>query len=128
MITRDDYFMGRDITHKSEMTPEISSNAGRTIERVNKLLAFFGESRKVTSGWRPPSLNAKVPGAAKRSNHMIGAACDLEDEDGDLDEWCMDNLNVLEMIGLWLEHPASTKNWTHIQIFGPRSGKRGFYP
>jgi uncharacterized protein YcbK (DUF882 family) len=82
----------------------------------------------VSSGWRPPSLNAKTAGAAPNSKHMTCQALDVYDPDGDLDEWCMENLAKLEEAGLWLEHPSATKGWCHLQIVPPRSGKRVFYP
>jgi hypothetical protein len=35
---------------------------------------------------------------------------------------------VLRDLALWLEHPASTKGWAHVQLRPPRSGRRVFYP
>lgn len=128
MITRDDFFMGRDLTYTSDLTVDIELAAQTTIARVNELLHVFGEERRVTSGWRPPDVNANTPGAAKFSKHMLGLACDLEDHEGDLDEWCLDNLQVLERIGLWLEHPSATKGWCHVQTIPPKSRNRIFYP
>lgn len=124
MITVDDYLMNR----KSGLTFELLENAIDTVEKVNKLLDAFGSQRNVTSGYRPASVNAAIPNAAKKSNHMLCKACDLEDVDGKLDKWCMDNLHVLTEIGLWLEHPSATKTWCHIQTVPPNSGKRVFYP
>lgn len=124
MITVDDYLMNR----KSGLTFELLENAIDTVEKVNKLLDVFGSQRKVTSGYRPASVNAAIPNAAKKSNHMLCKACDLEDVDGKLDKWCMDNLHRLDEIGLWLEHPSATKTWCHIQTVPPKSGKRVFYP
>ena len=120
--------MGRDLTYQADLTPEIEANALELIDRVNLLLASFGETRKVNSGWRPPALNAKTAGAAVKSKHMLGLAVDLADPDGDLDEWCLDNANELERLKLWQEHPAATKNWCHLQSVPPKSGKRVFYP
>ena len=124
MITVDEYLMNR----KSGLTFELLENAIDTVEKVNKLLDAFGSQRKVTSGYRPASVNAAIPNAAKKSNHMLCKACDLEDVDGKLDKWCMDNLHVLTEIGLWLEHPSATKTWCHIQTVPPKSGNRVFYP
>ena len=58
---------------------------------------------------------------------MLCKACDLEDVDGKLDKWCMDNLHILAEIGLWLEHPSATKTWCHIQTVPPKSGKRVYF-
>jgi len=125
--------MGRD--KQFPLTPQQQANAKETVRRVNLLLARFGETRKITSGYRPPAINAATAGAAKRSKHLDCLAADIEDANGKLDAWCMKNLKVLEEIGLWLEHPSATKNparfgegWCHVQIVPPKSGNRVFYP
>lgn len=140
LITLDEYWMGRDKTHKSDLTPVIIANATRTVAAANKLLAIIAQSwdvdldihpvnkSLVSSGWRPPAINAGVPGAAVRSKHMTGDAVDIYDPDGDIDEWCLDNLKQLESCGIWLEHPAATKGWSHWQTIPPRSKNRVFYP
>lgn len=120
--------MGRDRIYRSALSREIQANAADLLERVNSLLAEFGEYRHVTSGWRPQQVNATTAGAAKRSNHMTGRAIDLEDIDGDLDEWCLDNPGALASRGLYQEHPAATKGWCHLQSVAPKSQKRVFYP
>ena len=128
MITLADYWMGRDSKFPDDLTPEIEGNAVELLDRVNLLLASFGEERKVNSGWRPPSVNAKIPNAAAKSKHMTGQAVDLADPDGDLDDWCLENASELERLQLWQEHPAATKGWCHLQSVPPKSGKRVFYP
>lgn len=128
MITLKDYWMGRDVQYASELTDEIIANAMRTVEKANSLLTTFGEDRDVTSGWRPSAVNKATLGAAFASKHMTARAIDISDPEGDLDEWCLANPSVLANIGLWQEHPASTKGWCHVQIVPPRSGNRVFYP
>lgn len=134
MITLNDYWMGRQHTFKADLTEDIIRNATVTIKRANMLLTKFKsatndtEQRKVTSGWRPPKVNAGVPNAAVRSKHMTGQAIDIADPEGDLDEWCMTNQAVLEEVQLWLEHPSATKGWCHLQTIPPKSGRRVFYP
>jgi len=123
-----DYYMGRDRQYYAELTPELRANARETVRRVNRLLQRAGLARKVTSGWRPAAVNATVPGAAKGSKHITCIAIDLEDQDGALDAWCMANLEVLEELGLWLEHPDATPDWCHLQTQPPRSGNRVFEP
>ena len=120
--------MGRDKQYPDELTDTLHKNAEQTVASVNVLLGFFGEHRKVNSGWRPATINASTPGAAVKSKHMTCQACDLDDPEGDLDEWCLAHPDILTKIGLWQEHPASTKGWTHVQIVPPRSGNRVFYP
>src|SRR3990167_6517242 len=120
--------MGRDKLFPIELTDALHQNAEQTVAGANVLLGFFGEHRKVNSGWRPMAINAFTPGAAVKSKHMTCQACDLDDPEGDLDEWCLAHPEILAKIELWQEHPASTKGWTHVQIVPPRSGKRVFYP
>lgn len=130
MITLTDYWMGRDREFPLALTPQIEKNAALTVQLVNALLVRFGEGRKVTSGWRPPEVNAKTAGAAPKSKHMTGQAIDLADQEGDLDDWLMsaEGQAAMAELGLWHEHPAATKGWAHLQTVPPRSGRRTFYP
>jgi hypothetical protein len=134
MITLTDYWMGRDKECADQLTAEIRKNAEQTVVRANLLLGYFKtdvggfDSHHVNSGWRPPQVNAATPNAAAKSKHMTGEAIDIADPEGALDDWCMDHLDHLERLGLWLEHPSATKNWCHVQIVPPKSGKRVFYP
>lgn len=74
------------------------------------------------------AVNTAVPGAAKNSKHIVCQAIDLNDHDGRLDAWCLANLDALEELGLWLEHPDATPGWCHLQTQPPRSGNRVFEP
>lgn len=111
-----------------ELTPAMMEAAAVTVDKANQLLDRFGQSRGINSGWRPVEVNKLVPGAALMSNHTRCLAVDIADPEGDLDEWCLDNQPILAEIGLFLEHPASTKGWCHVQTVAPRSGNRVFYP
>ena len=134
MITLEDYLNHWTINYSNadvpeeELTQEMRADAQITVDKANELLAQFGEERTITSGWRPVEVNKLVPGAAAFSNHTRCLAVDISDPHGDLDEWTLEHPEVLEDIGLWQEHPASTKGWCHVQTVAPRSGKRVFYP
>lgn len=140
MITLSDYYMGRDRTHGHLLGSDLRANAARTVESANALLVLAktaGVSLEanprtgslVNSGWRPPDINGATPGAALHSLHMQCLAVDLFDPDGDLDDWLLaNNDTVLRDLALWLEHPAATKGWAHVQLRPPRSGRRVFYP
>jgi hypothetical protein len=128
LITLHDFLMGRDQAYPADYTPQIAANAGHTVDQVNALLEAAGFDGHVNSGWRPPALNAATRGAARRSKHMQGLACDLHDADGRIDLWCLDHPEVLERIGLWQESPASTPGWCHLQTVAPASGHRVFTP
>lgn len=141
-VTLADYWMGRDLEYALALDTQTRKNAAITVELANKLIAaaalhgvVMSQAHPVTgtlvsSGWRPPAVNAATPRAATNSKHMTGRAIDLYDPDGDLDEWLMTayGRTALEAIGLWLEHPASTKGWCHVQTVPPGSGNRVFYP
>lgn len=128
MLTLPDYFMGRDVLFPQELTPELRANAQVTLDKVNALLEQFGEPRKITSGWRPAAVNAATPGAARFSRHLTCQAVDLEDHEGDLDEFLFGFTPRLVAFGLWMEHPAATKGWCHLQTVAPKSGRLVFYP
>jgi len=134
MILLDDYLNHWKIHYSSvavppqELTDEKRKDAQVTVDRANNLLQQFGEERPITSGWRPVEVNRLVPGSAIFSNHTLCRAVDIDDPLGDLDEWLLENQNTLIVIGLWQEHPASTKGWCHVQIVPPKSGNRVFYP
>lgn len=126
MITADEILMGRD--KQAPLTSELKENLETLLTALNKFRAIYGKPMIVTSGYRPPEINAGVPNAAKHSNHMICLACDFKDADGSLDQWCIDNQQVLVDCGLWQESPASTGGWCHLQCVPPKSGHRVFVP
>ncbi len=128
MITKQELLMGRDKTNATEYSQEISDNLDKLLVALNKFRSAFGKPMTASSGWRPPSVNANVPGAAKKSNHMLGLACDFKDTDGALDAFCVANQKILEDCGLYLESPGSTPGWCHLQCISPKSGKRIFQP
>lgn len=127
-ITKLEILMGRDTQYAKDYTPEISANIDSLLIALNKFRAIYDKPMTVSSGWRPASLNAKVPGAAKKSNHIIGLACDFKDSDGALDAYCLANQDVLKECGLYLEHPDNTPGWCHLQSISPKSGNRTFKP
>jgi hypothetical protein len=141
LISLADYWMNRDLTYAKDLSPSIETEAARTVALANQLLntaALFGvvtpqnplTRSLVSSGWRPPSINSSTPNAAPNSKHMLGKAIDIYDPDGVLDDWLLTEKGqgTLASIGLWMEHPAATKGWCHVQTVPPPSGRRCFYP
>lgn len=130
MITLHAYWMGRDVTHAEELTDEIQRNAQVTVDRVNELLARAGRSdiHELRSGWRPQSIDAALGDRPAPSRHITAEASDLPDGDRSLATWCVDNLDVLEELGLWMEDPRWTPTWVHFQTQPPKSGKLVFIP
>lgn len=117
--------MGRDVA--APLTPELEANLDRLLTALNAFRKAYGKPMVVSSGYRPAAINASV-GGAKASNHMVCRACDFVDSDRKLSEFCLAHLEVLESCGLWLESPASTPGWVHLQCVPPRSGSRVFRP
>jgi hypothetical protein len=119
MISIREILMGREVA--SPLTPEMYDNLTKLVIAVNKLREAYGKPLTVSSGYRPAAANAAA-GGAKRSAHLSAEACDFSDPKGELDAWCMANLDKLEAWGLWLEHPDSTPTWTHVDI-RPRANR-----
>lgn len=136
-VSLTDYWMGRDSKYRGEWTQEVQRNADILLALVNALLERMDgqvqfekhpNGTLVSSGWRPLPVNGAIHTAAPKSKHITGQAIDLYDPEGEIDQWCMDHLEALEDIGLWLEHPAATKGWSHLQSIPPKSQNRVFYP
>lgn len=114
MITLKQYLKDRDALYRQELTDEILKNAQGLIEQVNTLLERLNITDvSVTSGWRPAVLN-KVANGAKASYHLMGRAVDLGDITGRLGYQIIQNHQLLEELGLWLEYPRFTPGWVHL--------------
>ena len=74
MISKSELLAGRDVTFAAEYTDQISDNLDILLQKINVVRTAYGKPMKVTSGWRPASINGMIKGAAPRSNHTIGAA------------------------------------------------------
>lgn len=129
-ITIDQFLMGRD--KASPIDDEMRTSAQHLLSKINEFMEHFYKAnpnaqRVVTSGYRPAAINAKV-GGAKKSHHQACRAVDLSDSDRRLANFCLDNLQLLADLGLWIEDPRWTRNWVHFQLVSPASGKRVFVP
>lgn len=128
IITPESYLMGRDKQFPQELTEEVITNLTILLEKVNALLFELKiASAKVSSGWRPASINANIANAAKKSHHMTGKAIDiLDDSNQSLSAKILSQPDLLKKYQLWLEDPAHTKgkntNWVHLDI-GVRSDR-----
>jgi uncharacterized protein YcbK (DUF882 family) len=110
----------------------IRSNLQVLCERLNKVRAAWGKPMIVTSGLRSDKQQAELIKAGKstatKSRHLVGLAADIADPDGELGRWLLENVKLLEEVGLWCEHPDHTPGWAHLQASPPRSGRRFFKP
>ena len=127
-ITVDEYFMGRRESYAAYYSPEILDAALDLTARVNKLFRKLNiELAVVTSGWRPPPVN-KGAGGAPHSHHITGHAVDVGDRTGAIAKTLLANIAALEECGLYLEDPAHTQGWVHLQDLPPHSQRRVFKP
>jgi hypothetical protein len=137
-ITLADYWMGRDVRYALALDTQTRRNAAVTVDLANRLLVLAkmagvpllvnSGGGLVSSGWRPPLVNASTPGASTTSLHMTGQALDLFDPRGAIDRWMLSSPQPLIDLGLWVEDSSHTPGWAHIQTRPPRSGNRFFMP
>lgn len=128
MITKEEVLMGRDKLYPRDYTKEISDNIDKMLEMLNVVRERYAKPMYVSSGWRPPSVNEKLSNAGKKSNHIMGLACDFRDPDGKLRDWVIEHLEWLAGLGFYFEDFDYTKGWVHFQIVPPGSGRRVFVP
>lgn len=150
-----DYWYGPDdedrrvkyATSFSSMYQANGDDVQRRIEAV--VTAFRGETgielpSGYASGWRSPAVNEATANAGKASTHLSAQAGDKRDTvDGSFAWWCLRTPHVLEIHGVWQEHPIATvvrswvkalaqglnpTPWCHLQSVPPRSGNRIYWP
>ena len=113
-----------DRANHPELTPEVIANLEQLLKQVTALLNDLKVDHvEVSSGFRPSTVNANIPNAAKKSLHMIGKAVDLADPTNALDKLIESHPELLEKHGLWLESPLTTPSWAHLDI-GIRSARK----
>lgn len=116
-------------THKwkeSEVDEIILRNLEDLCRKVNAL--GYTPPMVATSCLRSIKDQKRINPKAMGSSHLYGAAVDIADKDGKLKVWIIKNPTVLTYNGLWMEDPAYTKGWIHLQIYAPKSMKRFFIP
>lgn len=105
-----------------ELTSEHIANASSLITAVNRLLEELGINMvEVSSGYRPVAVNSAI-GGAKKSLHTKCLAVDLVDSDRSLIKAVVAKPELLRKYGLFVEDPASTPGWVHIDA-GKRSDR-----
>lgn len=129
-------------------TSEVEANLQHLYEVINIIRAAYGKPMVVTSGlrsWdehvdiyvRNGAIEFDSMGAIKvrrgrsfptKSAHLSGLAVDIRDRDDHFWGWCMDEIDFLAALGVYLEDKRSTKGWTHCQLVPPKSGYRVFIP
>ena len=104
--------MGRD--NEYPLSDLLLKNVSILIGKINILEGICPLKFKVTSGYRPGKYNLAAGGALK-SSHVTCEAVDIADNRGLLKDWCLKNINKLSELGLFMEDPAKTPTWVHLQ-------------
>lgn len=125
-ITSDGKYPDR--ASSTELTLEVRTNLGKTVEAVNKLLADLKvTSVVINSGFRTVKANVAA-GGSRFSAHCQGLALDLQDKNGDLYRLCSVNIPLMKKHGLYMESNPPTIGWLHLTIRRPASGNTIFKP
>ena len=119
-----------------DLEKDIQTNLTELHRKVNLLRSAYGKPMIVTSGLRTKKHHLDIyarkgifpPKVPMKSNHLFGRAVDFADGDGKLKAWVLENIKLVEEIGLYMEDFSATKTWLHVQINKPKSGKRFFKP
>ena len=111
---------------ESEVDAVTLRNLDDLIRKVNAL--GYVPPMNASSCLRSLKDQQRINPAAMGSSHLYGAAVDIADPKGELARWLMSHQYKLVECGLWMEDPASTKGWCHLQIFAPKSMNRIFKP
>lgn len=119
LITKDEILRGQSCS------PELEENLSALLKTLNKFREVYGKPMIVTSGYRSPEHNKAIGGSAK-SAHLTCQAADFRDYTRELANYCLENLPLLESLGLWIEDPEATPTWVHLQIRPTK--KRVFKP
>ncbi len=119
MIDLEDYITASgkypERLNSDELTKAVKDNAVVLLNKVNQLLQELKIfDVKVSSGFRPSAVNAKVKGAAKKSLHMSGRAVDIQDPENKIAHKILANPDILKKYDLWMEDPSVTKSWLHL--------------
>lgn len=119
--------------HNVQTDAEIDTNLKILLERLQALEHEYVKQTNnppfhVNSGLRSLADQARINPKAMHSKHLTGAAADISDPNSQLWTWTIDNMPVVEAIGLWMEDKHYTPTWVHYQIQPPKSSKRIFIP
>lgn len=114
--------------HSYPTTIEQQANLDKLLQALNTIRNTYAVPMIVTSGLRSEEDQARINPSAPKSKHLLGQAADISDKDGKFWTWCMNNMSLMEQLGVYFEDKKSTPTWVHIQIVPPKSGKRIFLP
>lgn len=112
-VTMTEYLKGRD--QIAPLTYEMYDNMCKLLVAVNMLRDRYGKPLSISSGYRPPEINKKM-GGSPNSAHLTCEAVDIADGTKALKRWIAENPGILDELDLYMEEPASTPTWVHLDI------------
>ena len=128
MITQQEIMKG------DTLPSGLEDNYDKLFERINKFRAAYGKPMRVTSGYRSLNDHIRIYSEKGINNPPMGSlhlkclAIDILDRDCMLKHFIVNNIRLVEEIGLWFEDFSVTPNWVHFQVEPPKSYKRFFLP
>lgn len=111
---------------KKDVDKTILRNMEDLCQKINAI--GYTPPMYATSCLRSIKDQQRINPKAMGSSHLYGAAVDIADPDGKLKTFLVKNTVLLTYNGLWMEDPAYTKGWIHLQIYAPKSMRRFFIP
>lgn len=118
---------GYDVEYPVEYTQEVQDNLAQFLIPMNEIRTSYDVPMIVNSGWRPTVINQKF-GGAPNSKHLFGLAADIQDLDGKVWAWVLQNLAMMQNLCIYFEDKRWTPDWVHFQLGGPASGHRIYIP
>lgn len=117
--------MGRDKQYPP--SEQMIEDATNLLENVSLLEEALGVEFILTGGFRPEEMieDHELPGCPHDA-HSRAQGIDIHDPDLFISKLILQNLDLLEQTGLWMESPVSAKDHLHLQSYAPGSGKRVF--
>ena len=111
---------------ESEVDVVTLRNLDDLVRKVNAL--GYQPPMRASSCLRSIKDQQRINPSAMGSSHLYGCAVDIADPDGKLKKWFETRWGVLVNCGLYMEDPASTPTWVHLQTYAPKSMNRIFKP
>lgn len=123
------HFTVQELAGEFTPTPQQEKNLKILIEKLHILFNCYTSPIVVVRGLRSEAQNFAV-GGVENSPHLTGEAVDLRDDDYKVSRFILNNIEILERVGLYLENPycctskTITKsyngrvfmnNWVHLQ-------------
>ena len=114
--------------HGYTLTPDQARNFELLYVAMNAVRCAYGKPMYVNSGVRSVEDQRRINPAHMQDAHVHAAGCDIDAQDGYLWDWCIDHLDLITRLGLYLESRVYTPRHIHFQIIPPKSGNRIFIP